>query len=500
MAQPDSEIRWACVALPAFPLQLLLRTHPDWRNLPVAVVEADKPQAFILSVNELARRNRIVPGMRYAAGLSQSRELRAGPVSASDMDTEVRSVGAELRRFSPEVEPAGDEPGVWWLNATGLTPVTPSLPVWGKSILIALKRTGLRSNVAVAFSRFGSYAIAKTRPGVTVVSSRRDETSVAGSATLAALGLDPKLISHLGKLGISTVREFLALPSTGLLERFGPEARRLHRLATGDSWNPISPDVPQEAPKSLVILDHPETDSARLLFFIRRQLHPLLTELANREQALAELSLLLRLEQQKHRSENIRPAFPTLDSVTVLDLVRLSLERTPLPAPVRELELTITGVPADLEQLRLFAENPRRDLRAAARAFARLRAEYGEGTVSRLVIRDGHLPEARYSLVPLHEIGLPRPGATHSPALVRRIYDKPVALPVLPGRELSRDLLRSFIQSAITKIAGPYLLEGGWWQRLTHREYHLVETLKGEVLWVYYDRQQSRWFLHGEVR
>ena len=35
----------ACVSVPAFPLQLLLRSHPDWRGAPAAVVEEDRPQS-----------------------------------------------------------------------------------------------------------------------------------------------------------------------------------------------------------------------------------------------------------------------------------------------------------------------------------------------------------------------------------------------------------------------------------------------------------------------
>ncbi len=500
MDRPDSETRWACVNLPELPLQILVRAHPDWRNLPVAVVESDKPQALILAVNESARRNRIIPGMRYASGLSQSRELRAGPVGRLEVETAVNLVSGELRRFSPEVEPSSDEPGILWLNATGLEPVTPSLGKWARGVLDTLRAKGFRSNVAVGFSRFGSYAATKTRPGITVFPAPKDETAVAGSARLDRLGLAPKLLTHLAKLGVLTVRDFLGLPSTGLLERFGPDAQRFHRMATGEAWKPLKPETPVEVPRSLLLLDHPETDSTRLLFFIRRQLHPLLSELAAQYQALTELVVLLALERKQKWQETVRPAFPTLDSVTILDLVRLTLERTPLSAPVRELELTAIGTQAGREQLRLFNENPRRDLRAAARAFARLRAEYGDGTVSRLVLRDGHLPDGRYSLEPLHALPLPKDLPEADPAMIRRIYDKPVALPILPGRELSRNLLRAFIDGAITRTAGPFLFEGGWWHRDTDREYHLVETVKGEIVWIFYDRKQSRWFLHGEVR
>jgi hypothetical protein len=48
-------VRLACVDLPAFPLQLLLRRHPEWASSPAAVVAEDKPQGLILWVNEKGR-------------------------------------------------------------------------------------------------------------------------------------------------------------------------------------------------------------------------------------------------------------------------------------------------------------------------------------------------------------------------------------------------------------------------------------------------------------
>jgi protein ImuB len=31
------------------------------------------------------------------------------------------------------------------------------------------------------------------------------------------------------------------------------------------------------------------------------------------------------------------------------------------------------------------------------------------------------------------------------------------------------------------------------------RDYYFVETRRGELLWVYYDRRRRGWFLHGRV-
>jgi protein ImuB len=69
--------RLACVDLPAFPLQLLLRRHPDWAGYPAAVVAEDKPQGLVLWVNEKAREFGVLPGLRYAAAFSLAATFRA---------------------------------------------------------------------------------------------------------------------------------------------------------------------------------------------------------------------------------------------------------------------------------------------------------------------------------------------------------------------------------------------------------------------------------------
>ena len=40
MSRGEAE-RWACVDVPALPLQWVIRQHPEWRDDPVVVVEED---------------------------------------------------------------------------------------------------------------------------------------------------------------------------------------------------------------------------------------------------------------------------------------------------------------------------------------------------------------------------------------------------------------------------------------------------------------------------
>jgi protein ImuB len=164
--------------------------------------------------------------------------------------------------------------------------------------------------------------------------------------------------------------------------------------------------------------------------------------------------------------------------------------------------ISAEDVIATREQLSLWSERPHRDLRAAGEAFSRIRAELGNDAVVHAVLRDGHLPEARYGWEPMTEASLPEP--VPAPAgprpMVRRIVRAPELLPVQAGGV--RDdgwLLRGLEHGPVSRIVGPYIISGGWWRGEIHREYHFAETRGGACLWVFYDRRRRRWFLHGQV-
>lgn len=492
--------RLACIDLPFFPLQLLLRKHPDWRDLPVAVVDVDRPQGTILWVNDRARRDRVLPGMRYAAALTLSRELRASPVPPPEIAAEVSALCDRLRGFTPHVEPAEDEPGVFWLDAGGLERLYGSLPAWAGQVHAGLRDGGFLAAVVVGFSRFGTYALARAGRGVQVVDAAGDERRAARRVPLDRLAFDPAARDTLRKLGVTTVGRFVDLPPGGIGKRFGPELLRLHRLATGDLEVPLQPDHPRPPAVERHALDHPETDVPRLIVGIEQLLEPLLATLAGRGAALAELDIGFRFERTGDHLETLRPATPTLDVRQVLELVRLRLQALrKLPDGVEEIVLVGRESEATKRQLRLFELDERRDLDAAGRALARVRARLGDAAVARAKLRPGHLPEGRYTWEPLATLGPARPSGAGAPRLVRRIHARPVPLPPRPRHEPDGWMLHGLKQGPVLRVLGPYVVAGGWWNRPVHREYHFAETRHGELLWVFYDRPRRRWYLQGRV-
>lgn len=503
--------RTACVDVPALPLQLLISRHPGWIDRPAAVLDHDKPQGLILWVNKSARRRGVLPGMKYAAGLALASDLRGAEISTAEITEGVATLTELLRRFTPEVEPSQKHPGIFWLDASGLQPLYASLEDWADAVRRHLRGSGFHCRVVVGFTRFGTYATARAgvggsnpRRGVKVFPDATTERKAARRVPLRRLEIDPELRDVLGKLGIHTVGAFSGLPEAGIRKRFGPEAHRLYRHATGDLALPLQPQPAARPLARHLDLESPETDAHRLLFLIKHSLDPLLETLATRQEALTAIEIRLRLETgvgkpRQERTEQIRSAAPTLDVRQILNLIHLRFESHELPSGVTEVDLVITSARASREQLRLFRQQSRRDLQAANRALARVRAEFGERSVVRARLADGHLPEARFVWQPLEHVARPAPKRAEIRPLVRRLLARPRRLPSRPRHEPDGWLLRGADHGQVVQQLGPHVVSGGWWRTPIHREYYFARTRDDGWSWVYYDRRRRRWFLHGEI-
>jgi protein ImuB len=583
--------RRACVSVPALPLQLLAAAHPEWRSLPMAVVDADEPTGILLWVNAAAWRARLRPGMRYASALALERRLRAGVVPDTDIASAVRAITAALRLHTPHVEPSAEEPGVFWACANGLESIYTSVEAWARAVLREVRGLGFEVQLACGFTRFGTYALARSLGGIArraggsrtlaahdgsrrlhVCGSEDEERRLVRDVRLERLGIDPGLRDALARLGVETIGDFLALPPDGIRRRFGEEAASLHRRARGETWDPLVPLQPEEPLRRSLLLDDPVSDTGLVLFVVRRLLGELTGMLAAREQAVRGITVTLHRSLRRDAAPlvvAVTAAEPTLDEGVLLDLVRLRLEAalrgergavssrpgspprsgSPAGGSFREIEVEVEAAAAGRDQLRLFHERTRRDLRAGERALARLRAELGEDAVVRAVLREGHLPEATYAWEKTGELRAPSPRLVLARPLVRRMYERPLALPPRPfrerddcwippatsaraeartfdngsgadayGRRLARQgdgsgrvhepaqralagdhVLGGNVHGRVDHMTGPYIVSGGWWNREVHREYHYARTEDGEVLWVFYDRHRRRWFLTGKV-
>jgi len=490
----------ACANIAALPLQILLRAHPDWHQQPVAVVDKDKPQGIILWVNKAAQSQRILSGMRYAQGLSLSRELRGGVVSEHDIATATRQVQKALWGMSPRVEPCTDEDGIFWIDAGGLEHVYPSQKDWVFGIAKALEEIDLKAIVSLGHSRFGTYAASKSSHTHLIFKTQKEEDAHLQKIPIVALGIEPNLRDTLLKLGIQTVGQFCSLPVESIQKRFGAEALTLYSMAQGKGWAPLQP-VPIEEPiVSQLLLEFPESIHARIMIHLDPLLHSLIQQLMQRNEVLSTLNIKLTLDNKDTIQERVAPAIPTLDSAQILSLVSLRLEKCMLPEGVVEILLHAQGVTISHDQLTLFNDTSHEAIKDAEHALAKIRAGLGHSSVVHAKRYEGHLPEAQYKWELFDKVVPPESVSVATPSLTRRIFSPPKQLPPCDRRDPDGWLLAGIHEGPVEEVIGPHNLSGGWWRKSISRDYHFVRTRSGKWLWIYYDKNRRRWFLHGEVQ
>lgn len=493
--------RLACLELHDFQLQLVLRDHANWRGEPVAVLERDLPHARLLWVNATARAAGLLSGQRYSAALGVCAGLKAAVLTPEDLQRKVAEVLAQLQRFSPQVEPCAEEPGVFWLGARGLQRLFGAPREWAAAILEHMRRCGFEGRVAVGFRHFAVYAAVKAvgRAPIAVFDDPRHEAEVASRLSLARLPIEPRARDALAKLAIRDLGQFAKLPADGILQRFGAGVHRLHRMAAGAFDDPLRV-APEQVPFAAHFdLDYPDASIDSLLIGVEGLLRPLCRQLERGGEAASELRLGLGLDDGSRVDERVAPARATCDVDWLLRLLRMRLQGRELPSAALRLEVELTRVPAHAGQATLFEAPGARGPSAAAKAFAALRASFGDDAVVRARPASAHLPEHGFSWERCLQLPAAAPRCVPMPPLVRRMLEVPQALPSLQGGPGAAWRPHGPKRGRVIALRGPYRLNGGWWRSVVQRDYHFAELSDGEIAWIFYDVARRGWFLQGRV-
>ncbi|MDD9945347.1 MAG: DNA polymerase Y family protein [Myxococcales bacterium] len=496
--------RIACVDVPALALQLVLKRHPTWRTDPVVIVEDDRPLAPIVWANRAARAFNIRRGQPFGQAKTLTAKLRAAVVPDADIEAAVDLLFDQLLDFSPYVEPVVDLPGLFWLDPNGLGGLFGDLNIWARKLHTRLAEEQLAVGVAVGFMRPFLFALSRVQVGPRVFDDPHAERLAALEVPLARLAIPPQLQHDLALLDIHTVGTFLDLPAAGLAVRYGADAAALHAFLSGKTWTPLQPKAPA-VPLSLSLqVDPPDDNHTRLLFGLKNLLHAAIAQLSPRSEAITALALEMRLEGSSTHHERLETAAPTLDVMQLADLLRLRLSGVELSAAVEQLDITIEHTRIHPKQMGLLyregagagshAESAK--IAAANRALSRIKASFKGTAVTRAFLKDAHLPEAGADYEEISEVTPPRPrDPGNLLPLVRRVF-APIPLPPFPKHEPEAWL---GAYGAVTHMFGPYRIAGGWWVKRRERDYYFVETQRGEILWIFYDRPRQRWLLHGIV-
>jgi len=492
---------FACIFVPDFPVEALLRTEPDLRAQALAVLEGKAPLQTAFALNEKARRAGVSTGMTKLQ-VEACSDLVLRPRSLLQEAAAHAALLDCAQSFSPRVEDVSCDTVL--LDLVGMEPLFGPLPKIARDVARRASALGLEANVAVASNPDTAVLAALGFSGVIVIPEGK-EAEQLGNLPLEVLfteGHDQQTLEVLERWGIRNFHALAALPEIALSERLGQEGIRLQQLARGRNSRSLVPVEPPLVFEEAIELEFPLVLLEPLAFLLARLLDQLCARLSARVLATQKLHLALTLacgasdhvgtgaparpgraqaRQIFHRTLHL--PVPLLDAKVFLKLLQLDLNAHPPGAPIVKIQLSVEPVRPRAAQSGLFLP-PSPEPEKLELTLARIAGIVGENKVGSLQLLDTHRPEAfrmrrfapqleeQAARKPKKASRNDKPGESQKENEVTvtamRIFRPPLCATITlkEGRPAHIACLkRKEICGEILWAAGPWRTSGDWWEQ-----------------------------------
>jgi len=546
---------FACIFVPDFPVEAILRAEPDLRSQALALLEGKPPQQKVFAINEKARCAGLDAGMtKLQAEACPGLALRCR--STAQESAAHAALLDCAQSFSPRVEDTAPDTVV--LDITGTEHLFGPPAKIARDLARRASDLGLEANVAVASNPDAAMLAARGYSGVSVIASGEEEERLGHlplHVLLACLSeITPERAAELSDMfdrwGLRNLRSLTALPALAVSERMGQEGLRLQKLSRGAVVRTL---VPVDSPlifEESIELEYPLILLEPLAFLLGRLLDQVCSRLASRALATQELHLKLELETGIHLDEDqdspqtpeipdyneddetetgsppplqtaehatrvsffsrtLRLPVAMLDAKVFLKLLQLDLKAHPPGAPIKKIWLSAQPARARAAQGGLFIP-PSPEPEKLELTMARIAGIVGEGRLGSIELLDTHRPEG-FLLQHFNPIDAERsnskPVAQDSAAsavTALRIFrpalratvtlrdGKPAHLACLKKKEISGDVIWQ---------AGPWRSSGDWWEPYAwaRDEWDIaLQTSNGVVLYrLVRDLLSGQWLVEG---
>ena len=426
---------YACIYIPEFPVEAFLRTSPELREQPIAVLDGTPPMLTVIAANKRARDLGIEVGMTKL-------QTEACP----DVQLRRRSLAQEAAardalldcayKFSPRAEDTnklttdnGIPGDTIILDVAGLDRLLGPPSKVTRTLASAVSKMGLDANVAIASNADAAMYAARGFAGVTVIAPGTEAKRLASlpidllaasvppavtggytssntrSLPRTVLTQMPEMLETLERWGVRDFGSLAALPAVALSQRLGQEGLCLQKLAQGRAQRTLVPAEPPAKFEEVVELEDAIELLEPLAFVLNRMLEQICARLNSRALATNELRLTLELtghEDQSAEEQAARKAVhqrsfqfpvPMQNSRIFLKLLQLDLAAHPPSGPVKKITIAAEAVPPRFSQSGLFLPRGPAPERLEL-TLARIRGITGDDRVGSAELLDTHAPDA----------------------------------------------------------------------------------------------------------
>lgn len=340
---------FACIYIPDFPVEAIVRVEPWLREQAVAVLEGKSPLVRVVALNEKARCLGMEVGMTKlqaavfsapANEVAHSSEARVKNSKTTQIELSSRRTRSKpkpglamLRQrsaeqensahaalldvahaFTPRVEDTADD--TLLLDLAGLERLYGAPATMARDLASRVNAVALEANIALAANPEAALHAARGFSGTTVLPAG-EEAHRLGVLPLQVLldafdislnngpasdrereKLGEQMLDTLERWGVRDFRTLALLPEHALASRLGEAGTRLQCLAQGAGMRTLALCEPVTYFEEALELESPVETLEPLSFVLNRLLEQLCARLEARALAAQELHLRLRLERR----------------------------------------------------------------------------------------------------------------------------------------------------------------------------------------------------------
>ncbi len=390
-----------CVLLPRFQLNVAAGDRSELLRAPVAVAPEPGGVQQVGEVSLAAEAFGVHPGMRLGEALARCPRLKLLPPDPAGVADLWERLLVRLESIGAAVEP--ERPGLVCFEAAGMLRLH-----GGRDGVLNAARRALRvpARFGLAPSRFAAVAAAtraKPRRPMIVMGARAEAREFLATLPVTLLRARPALADlpeALERLGVRTLGELAALPSSAIADRFGTHGLLAHELANGGD-GALRPRPASEFLRES--LDLPEAASGTQL---DRGLCLLIDRvLARRERRGRSLRSVVLSAVLIEQGGTWRQQVVFREALA--DPMRMRLALVPrlglMPAPAESLRLSVERFGEPVSDQRPLLDDPAEARRARLReAIRQTRAAAGPDSALRVLEVDpaSRFPERRAVLTP----------------------------------------------------------------------------------------------------
>jgi protein ImuB len=490
LAQPSQSPLWLHVHFPQLALEVLTRGVTSTRACVLARGEGKR--LMVWKTNACAAILGVKPGMPVVAAhaLGQFTVLER---NARAEQSALMQLGQWAMQFSSQVSLVPED-GLL-IEIGGSLKLFQGLDNLLRRLRSGLKGLGYRVQYAVAPMPLAATALARAGTRALVLQPQ-DVARNLRHLPVRVLDLAAGQQEALESIGVHELGECLRLSRGSLARRFSPSLLDIFDRLYGAAPDP-RPLLPLPRMfESLLELPWEVQTAPALLLAGKR----LLGELSGYLRACSAVTRQLRwrlIERDGHQTYfELVLTSPGRDTDHMLVLLRETLARLRLRAPIRALELRVTDITHGVSPVAdLFKSRSGCAMEEPYAMFVdRMRSRYGDEALHGLQEKFDHRPEQVWSR---RQLGLPmhRPSTTVQTTVRRSrpiwLLKAPQALKTRHGNPDHTGPLRL--------VSERERLEGAWWSAQSMaRDYFIATSEAWSRLWVYRERDgKRRWFLHG---